>query len=94
MLNILNKYRSFLHSLLLASYLLSVFQVPIFELFHLLSHTYHHISYSKTEFHSYNYATSLNNTISSFKKNSNNFGNPTEPIKFYRTLVVPPPELF
>lgn len=54
MLQILNTYKSILFSLLLASYLLSVFQVPVLELFHLLSHTHHHISSSTTEFHSYN----------------------------------------
>lgn len=52
MLKTLNIYRSFLYGFLLASYLFSVFQIPIFELAHLLSHT-HQISPTHVKLHSY-----------------------------------------
>jgi hypothetical protein len=52
MLEVLNTYRSFLYRFLLVAYLLSVFQVPAFELIHLLSHA-HQINDTHTELHSY-----------------------------------------
>jgi len=52
MLKILNTYRSFFYGFLLLSYLLSVFQTPIFELAHLFSHTFQ-MSPSHAELHSY-----------------------------------------
>ena len=52
MLEILNTYRSFFYRFLLISYLLSVFQVPVFELAHFFSHAFQ-MSPTHAELHSY-----------------------------------------
>lgn len=52
MFNLLNKYRHFLLGFLVASYLFSVFQKPLLEVVHFVSHI-PQIIFSEDKFHSY-----------------------------------------
>lgn len=61
MLNLLNTYRSFLFGLLIFSYVFSVFQKPIFEALHLISHA-PAIIFSQEKIHSIDSHSTVNHT--------------------------------